>query len=163
MIMKKLLLTIAIMFLVAFIGIEAKPKAAKVKLDPEFQQYLKEFSEIMNKSKFEDMPKVVEFPLKSFGANNGEPCNISLDLFKSKFKEIKKEWYFNNKSLLSLEINQLKYSDAIMNAYFKADNNESLYEFMSNGVKGPLFLYFQKINGKFKLIFISFDYSICSE
>jgi hypothetical protein len=72
--MKKSILTIAIMLVIAFMGLEAKPKAEKVKIDPEFEKFWSDFKTNLFNNKLDALQNNTLFPLiwRDLSVQDGE-------------------------------------------------------------------------------------------
>jgi hypothetical protein len=160
--MKKRIATFILMLFIAFSGLTSKPKQEKVKLDPEFDKYLKEFSLILTQKKFDQMPTVINFPLQSLIVTGGaDQCVFDLIKFKNKYKQVSEEWNFSYKSLTKGEISLIKFKDASYNQYFNCNETDDLYEIVIIKGRNPNILYFKKDKSTFKLVFMTLEYFEC--
>lgn len=133
------------MLLIAFIGLEAKPKQNKEKMDPEFEQFINNYSKIEKLGKVELLCEYIKTPF-TFEENHGsgevfQTCNEFIN-FDPDWLKIGK---FNIKKVKIIS----KTKPYIENYQIDSDS----FVYIING------LYFAKFNNKYKYFFYYWEHN----
>ena len=142
--MKTKILTLALMLLISFSGLEAKPKQEKVKIDPEFEQFWKSFKSAKTSNDKPWFENNTIFPMMTTGE-----CEAMGGIVER--KEFFENWYpvdkKESKKLSKIKLNQVSY----------LSKNEKTYSVLSDEGSDPA----KNIPNGTPLIYVGYQDGIC--
>ena len=139
---------------------EAQKKSTKVKVEPEFEKFWKEFQNSFLSRDFNNLNRMVEFPLNIFQNTSGSSKRISESQFKTKFNSISEDWKTVVKKAKIKNFHALNYKETDMKDIIQLSGNPKIIELISNAHLGQIYMWFQKIDDRYKLVAMTFGYDV---